>query len=261
MGVSDYTRRDFLKSITTATLAAMGLGTTLPVMASAAQGNQGSSYPILHRNDVVLFQGDSITDAGRNREDTHPNSQGGLGPGYAFLAAADLLAVEPGKSLKVFNRGISGNKVFQLAARWQEDCLALQPNILSILVGVNDFWHTLTHGYNGTVETYEKDFRALLDSTLETLPDVTLIIGEPYAMPEGRAVNDQWFPTFYKYQQAARRIARDYKTAFIPYQSIYDEASKRAPQTYWTADGVHPTTAGCHLMAQAWLSTLHSIRS
>ncbi|MEJ2050060.1 MAG: GDSL-type esterase/lipase family protein, partial [Calditrichota bacterium] len=147
----DYTRRDFLKSVTTSTLAAMGLATAIPAMTSAAAPSQAQNYEVLQQNDVVLFQGDSITDAGRNRENTQPNSQSGLGPGYAFVAAADMLATSAGKNLKIFNRGVSGNKVFQLAARWQEDCLALQPDVLSSLVGVNDFWHTLTHGYSGTI--------------------------------------------------------------------------------------------------------------
>ena len=98
----------------------------------------------ISRNQTVLFQGDSITDAGRSREKASiANDQAGLGSGYAGMAAVELLLDRPDYNLKVYNRGISGNKVFQLADRWQEECIKLQPNLVSILIGVNDFWHTI----------------------------------------------------------------------------------------------------------------------
>ncbi len=260
MNSRDSGRRKFLQRITAATLAALG-GSFYSSSTLTATPHQveSHSYPAIPEDGVVVFQGDSITDAGRDREHTAPNGQRGLGPGYVLLAAAELLGALPEKNLRCYNRGISGNKVFQLAIRWEEDCIQLQPDILSILIGVNDFWHALTHGYDGTSETYEQDFRALLDRTKEVLPDVQLIIGEPFALPEGSAVDESWFPTFRRYQEAARNIASDYKATFIEYQSVFNEASRHAPQTYWSADGVHPSTAGCYLMARAWLRTLQSM--
>lgn len=255
MSTKDYTRREFLQTITQATIASLGIVSMIPPK-SAAKGSQPDSVLTIPEEAVILFQGDSITDAGRNKESLKPNNQSGLGAGYAFIASAALLHDFPAHNLSCYNRGISGNKVFQLADRWQADCLDLNPDILSILVGVNDFWHTLSSGYKGTVKTYENDLRALLKRTKESLTEVQLIIGEPFALKAGSAVNEKWYPVFPKYQKAAKTIARDFGAAFIPYQSIFDTASEEVPATYWSEDGVHPTTAGCQLMAQAWLETV-----
>jgi len=123
-------------------------------------------------------------------------------------------------------------------------------------VGVNDFWHTLTNGYKGTIKTYQDDYKALLDRTKQKLPELKLIIGEPYAVIGVKAVDEKWYPAFNDYRHAAREIADSFGAAFIPYQDIYDKAQKSAPGSYWTADGVHPTLAGARLMAQAWLETV-----
>lgn len=254
MSSKDYTRRQFLETITQATIFSMGITSLAPSRAfSMGKPELKTTIP---RNATILFQGDSITDAGRSKSALEPNNAWAMGPGYAFLVTASLLQEFPEKSLKLFNRGISGNKVFQLADRWDEDCLDLKPDILSILVGVNDFWHTVDLDYDGTVETYENDFRTLLKRTVQSLPEVQLIIGEPFALEEGSAINQNWYPEFPKYQEAARSIARDFEAAFIPYQSIFEKASYKVPATYWSEDGVHPTIAGSQLMAQAWLETV-----
>ena len=212
----------------------------------------------LEKGDVILFQGDSITDWRRKASDTAANSAAALGEGYAMLAAARLLAENPGKALQIYNRGVSGNKVFQLAERWDADCLALKPTVLSILVGVNDFWHTLVNGYTGTLKTYRDDYKALLDRTRQQLPGVKLIIGEPYAVNGVKSVDDKWFPAFDGYRQAAREIAAEFGAVFIPYQEIYDKAQKSADGAYWTIDGVHPSVAGAALMAKAWMEAVKS---
>jgi lysophospholipase L1-like esterase len=242
-------RRNFIK---TASLGSL-LAVNIPDIVSAAPATKKIS---LSKDDIILFQGDSITDAHRKRDDSNPNSPAALGTGYPFLAAAGLLNRDPQKNLKIWNKGVSGNKVYQLADRWQADCLDLKPTVLSILVGVNDFWHTLVNGYTGTIKTYRDDYKALLDRTKQQLPDVKLIIGEPYAVIGIKSVDDKWYPAFNEYRQAAREIAESFGAAFIPYQEIYDKAQKSAPGIYWTADGVHPTLAGAQLMAEAWLQTV-----
>ena len=103
-----------------------------------------------------------------------PNNPSALGSGYSMLAGAALLEKFPTLDLKIHNRGVSGNKVYQLAERWDKDCLDLKPDVLSILIGVNDIWHKLTGNYNGTVEIYRKDFIALLERTKKALPDVKI---------------------------------------------------------------------------------------
>lgn len=245
-------RRDFIKK------AALGsaLGFVLPQIVSAATTEKKAPKITLRENDVILFQGDSITDAGRSRKRKDANDGGALGTGYAFFAAAELLYQNPGKKLQIYNRGVSGNKVYQLADRWQEDCLDLKPDVLSILVGVNDYWHTLTNGYKGTIKTYRDDYKALLQRTKDSLPDVKLIIGEPYAVTGVKSVDKSWFPAFDEYRQAARELADSFGAVFIPYQEIYAKAGKQAPGSYWTRDGVHPSVAGDALMAHAWLKAV-----
>lgn len=246
-------RREFIKKAGLGGALAMSFS---QIISSAYAGNAPAKKIALKKNDVILFQGDSITDAGRNREENGPNNTRALGSGYAYLAGSKLLYDHPEKNLQIYNRGISGNKVYQLAERWDADCVDLNPSVLGILIGVNDFWHMLNGKYDGTIETYRNDFKALLRRTTEKLPDVRLVIGEPFAVPDVKAVDASWFPRFDEYRHAAREIAGAFKATFIPYQSIFDKASKTAPGVYWTHDGVHPSIAGSQLMAHAWLRSV-----
>jgi lysophospholipase L1-like esterase len=244
-------RRDFLK-VSSAALGTAAMA-SFPAFSTQAADWPGKSRELVGKGDVILFQGDSITDAGRSREHAAtPNQQPGLGNGYAWLAAAEMLIERPAQGLQVFNRGISGHKVFQLAERWDADCLDLKPDVLSILIGVNDIWHQLTGNYNGTVEIYEKDFLQLLARTRKALPRVKLVVCEPFVLRCG-AVTEKWFPEFDQFRAAAKRVATAHKTAFVPFQAMFDEAVKYAPAEHWAKDGVHPTPAGAALMAHTWL--------
>jgi lysophospholipase L1-like esterase len=244
-------RRSFIKKAVAGTFAAV----SIPEILAAAVPKGGPRIKLL-KDQTILFQGDSITDAGRNREDAGFNNARALGTGYAMLAGAQLLLKYAQLNLKIYNKGISGNKVYQLAERWDKDCIALKPDIVSILIGVNDIWHKLDGTYDGTLEIYRRDYIALLDRTRKALPGVKLIIGEPFGVRGVKAVDDRWYPEFYEYQKAAREIAAQFGAAFIPYQAVYDEAQKRAPGVYWTGDGVHASLAGACLMAQAWQETI-----
>jgi lysophospholipase L1-like esterase len=245
-------RRSFIKKAALGTVAAI----SIPEILSAAMAKAKIKEIKLLKDQVILFQGDSITDSGRNREEAGYNSPRNLGSGYPLLAGAALLNKYAGLNLKIYNKGISGNKVFQLAERWDKDCLELKPDILSILIGVNDIWHKLGGNYNGTADIYRNDYIALLERTKKALPGVRLIICEPFAVKGVKAVDDKWYPEFYDYQKAARDIAQLFDAVFIPFQSVYDEAQKKAPGAYWTGDGVHPTLAGAQLMAKAWMKAI-----
>lgn len=247
-----YGRRNFLKTASAGSAMALGLTSIV----SSAEATAKPAKISLRKDDVVLFQGDSITDAGRNKDEKAFNNTRGLGNGYALLASSRLLNEHASKDLKIANRGISGNKVYQLAERWDQDCLQLKPAVLSILIGVNDFWHMLNGKYDGTIETYRKDYTALLERTKAALPDVKLIIGEPFAVTGTKAVDSSWFPRFDEYRAAAREIAGQFNAVFIPYQSIFEKAAKSAPAVYWTHDGVHPSLAGSQLMAEGWLRAI-----
>lgn len=242
-------RRNFIRNVSLGSLAAI----SIPGIVSAAVSAEKTKKVTLKKEGVVLFQGDSITDAGRKRDNDQPNTGAALGGGYALMAASDLLLKNAEKNLKIYNKGISGNKVFQLADRWDIDCLTIKPDVLSILVGVNDFWHTLNGNYKGTVQTYREDYDKLLAHTKEQLPDVQLIIGEPFAVTGVKSVDEKWYPAFDEYRAVARALADKYQAVFIPYQAVFDKALKSAPGAYWTGDGVHPSVAGAQLMAEAWL--------
>ena len=234
-------RRDFiLSTAAVAGVAQVPLGAiTDPPQGAATQGR------------VVLFQGDSITDAGRNRNSADANAAGALGNGYPLLVAAAVLATHAGAGLRFYNRGISGNKVPDLQARWTADTIDLKPDVLSILIGVNDFWHTLDHGYTGTVQDYEQQYNALLDETRTALPNLRLIVLEPFVLRTG-AVDARWFPEFDQRRAVAARVARRARAAFVPLQTVFDQHVRLAPPEYWAADGVHPTPAGHGVIAEEW---------
>lgn len=241
-------RRSFIKASSITAAAAI----SFPKILEAAMPAPASKLKIKD-GDVILFQGDSITDAGRKRSDQNFNTVNHLGFGYVLHAAAKLLTAQAAQQLKIYNKGISGNKVYQLADRWVDDCLGLKPNVLSILIGVNDYWHKHNGQYSGTPSVYENDFRALLERTKTSLPNIQLVIGEPFAVRNVKAVDETWYPEFDEYRVAAKKIAKEFGAVFIPYQSVFDEAVKTVPGSYWTPDGVHPTLPGAKLMADAWL--------
>ena len=208
-------------------------------------------------NAIVLFQGDSITDANRRRGRKGPNDPAALGHGYVFHTAAELLRRHPDLNLQIYDRGISGDKVHQLVDRWERDCLELRPDVLSILVGVNDYCHAFFHGYGGTIADYRRHYHLLLERTRETFPDVRLILGEPFLLEAGD-ISDMYVQGLTAYRDAARQLAEQYDAVWIPYQQAFNDALRVAPAEYWAPDGVHPTLAGHMLMARTWLKAVDS---
>lgn len=202
---------------------------------------------------TILFQGDSITDCGRARiEITDPAYlRSGLGLGYPYLIAARLLC-DRGEDFNFYNFGISGNRVVDLYARWKADCINLRPDILSILIGVNDTWHEKARQNGVEVPRYEQFYRMLLDWTLKELPKIKLVLLEPFVFPFG-AVGGDWIEEIDQRREVVAGIAKDYGAVFVPLQSILNNALKVAPQEHWLADGVHPMPAGHQLIADAWL--------
>jgi lysophospholipase L1-like esterase len=246
-------RRDFLKKTMLAGAGAL----MIPELAKAVvKEHTAVNAPkiTLKQEAVILMQGDSITDAGRDRENNISNSLPMLGSGYSLFVASHLLAKHASQQLKIYNRGVSGNKVYQLRERWEIECLAIHPDVLSILIGVNDYWQTLSGNYKGTLSVYENDYRALLRYTKEKLPNVQLVIGEPFALRGGSAIEDvRWFPAFDAYREVAKKLAAEFNAVFVPYQSAFEAAFKQAPTRYWSYDGVHPDLPGRQLMASLWL--------
>ncbi len=209
---------------------------------------------MLQPNDVVLFQGDSITDCGRDREIDNNDSMAAWGRGYAALAGASLRANLPAYDLTVINRGVSGDQVPDLIARWDDDAIAHKPSLISILIGVNDEWrfHREGSGEGVPLDVFETGYRQVLDRSREAMPEVQFVLCEPFVLRCG-GITDSWFPQFDQRRKIVETLAIEYDTRFVPFQQIFDEAVKHAPPEYWAPDGVHPTPAGHALMAQNWM--------
>ncbi|HET6558299.1 MAG TPA: SGNH/GDSL hydrolase family protein [Prolixibacteraceae bacterium] len=242
------TRRHFFRGMALSGLAIL-CNPSLAVTASAEKKKKLK----MAKGSVILFQGDSITDGNRGR-DADPNHI--MGHGYQFTVASRWGAEYPEKELKFYNRGISGNKVIDLAARWQGDTLELKPTILSILVGVNDSTSVI-HDWKPVVpvEKYEEVYRQLLDQTKAALPEVLLVLCEPFIVPVGNVKNnwDRYYADIAKRQSVVRKLVQEYDAVFVPFQEVFDNAIKKAPASYWIWDGVHPTVAGHELMAREWI--------
>jgi len=201
-------------------------------------------------NQLVLFQGDSITDAGRLQ------SGDGMGYGYASLTAAWFSALYPEKHVRFINRGISGNRVVDLARRWQKDCLDLKPDWVSILIGINDTWRRYDSNDPTSVENYETGYRGILRQTAAL--GAKLIICEPFVLPVP-ADRVGWRIDLDPKIDAARRLAWEFGAIYVPFDGIFAQSSTQVDPAFWAQDGVHPTLSGHALMAQAWLRAVKAI--
>lgn len=215
------------------------------VRAADAPAPAKDPMPAFFEGARILFQGDSITDGNRGRT-SDPNHI--LGHGYQFILSAKFGAELAERHLTFMNRGISGNRVIDLSRRWQKDTLDLKPDVLSILIGVND----LSSGVSA--QDYEQQYDQLLADTMKALPDVRLVLCEPFGLPVGKK-KDIW--DAYKVQLEERqaivaKLAGKYHAPAVHFQKVFDEATKRAPADYWIWDGVHPTYSGHQLMADEW---------
>ncbi len=201
---------------------------------------------------TFLFQGDSITDGNRSRNNDWNHV---MGHGYQYITACKLGYEYPEKGFHFFNRGISGNTVPDLAARWQTDTLDLKPDLLSILIGINDVSAQINGDKSFTVAAYEQGYRALLEQTKKQLPQVQFVLCEPFILPVGN-VKDKWeaySEEVKKRQAVVKRLATAYDAVYVPFQSAFDQAQAKAPAEYWIWDGIHPMPAGHELMAREWI--------
>jgi lysophospholipase L1-like esterase len=201
---------------------------------------------------TLLFQGDSITDADRSRNLGLANHPAAMGHGYAFLAMCRWLAAHPSDDYRVFNRGISGNRVLDLLSRWQVDTIDLAPTVLSILIGINDLWHKLDGKASGTPGQYGDEYDALLRQTRHLLPSVRLVVCEPFILGAG-VVDARWLGEFEERRSIAESLAKRHGAVWVPFHRTFQAAvAKGSEPRYWADDGVHPTPQGHHLMAEAW---------
>jgi acyl-CoA thioesterase-1 len=201
---------------------------------------------LINSDDRILFTGDSITDCDRVRE--NPDH---LGFGYASLAAAHLQARLASPDLKIFNRGISGDRVAALLARFDADLLALKPTIVSILIGVNDTWRRFDSNDPTSAESFERDYRSLLQKITMSLK-ARIVLLEPFLL-HAPADRFAWREDLNPKIDVVRKLAIEFGTELLPLDGLFAQAATLAPATYWAADGVHPTQAGHALIAETWL--------
>ena len=205
----------------------------------------------LKDNDVILFQGDSITDGNRGRNDDLNHIHG---HGYQYILASEMYADNFDKDIEIVNKGISGNRIANLYGRWKEDCLRIKPTVLSVLIGVNDIYGNFQCGNGSDPDRFKKIYRLMLDEVLEVNPDVLFVIMEPFF---GTSKDDAEWDKFAKdniaaYALASKEIAEEYNAVFVPLQDIFDEYAKKTDIFKLLWDGVHPTTGGHQLIVRRW---------
>ena len=204
---------------------------------------------------TILFQGDSITDADRDRDcDTK------YGLGYPLLVAGKVGFDRP-LAYRFLNRGVSGNCIVDVYARIKQDIINLCPDVMSILIGVNDVWHELNEQNGVDAAKYERIYGMMVEEIQAALPKCKIMILEPF-VTHGIATDPNWevFSSEVAGRAAAaKRIAEKYALTFIPLQSVFDAAAEKAPASYWTQDGVHPTTAGHELIAREWIRAFEAL--
>lgn len=211
---------------------------------------------------LILFQGDSITDCGRRREDITS-----MGEGYAHMVKGQL-GYERSGEYEFINKGISGNRIVDVYARIKNDIINLKPEYMSLLIGVNDVWHELGGRHNGVdAEKYEKIYEMLIEETLEALPDIKIMILEPFVLEAEATAATETEPERWNYFRtevllravASKRIAEKYGLPFVALQDKFDDACKQARASYWLRDGVHPTAMGHWMIRNEWISTFQQM--
>ena len=243
------TRRFFIKTAAVGGLSFYSISAT-GFRSFIAKGVKNEN---LKKGAVILFQGDSITDGNRGRNED-PNHI--MGHGYAFSIASRIGADYPEKNYRFINRGISGNKIIDLENRWQKDTLDLQPDLLSFLIGVNDSssvvfnWKPVIN-----IEKYRDTFNSLMQQTKAQFPKIQIVICEPFILKVGNVAEnwEKYHNDIIQRQKVVHELSERYDCVFVSFQKVFDDACKKAPASYWTWDGIHPTVAGHELMAREWL--------
>lgn len=198
---------------------------------------------------LVLFQGDSITDNYRSHQ-----CDIALSSGYPTFITGKILAQN--KAYQFLNRGISGNRIVDLLSRWKQDCINLNPDIISILIGVNDVWHELTNNSGTSNALFNEIYSILISETQLALPKTKIILMEPFVL-HGYCTNNVWHSmskNIYTRASTTRSIAEKYDCTFIPLQNMLDKASDHYGAAEISIDGIHPSCLGHYLIANQWIS-------
>lgn len=247
--------REFIKQ-----LSFGGLGISLASLHSFTSIKGLVPGPNSGKSLRILFQGDSITDGGRWQNSHDWNHL--VGQSYPYLISAKIGYDYPARDLQFFNRGISGNTVRDLKARWQKDCLDIKPDVLSILVGINDI-SKIIHAQPdpSSIESYEKDYREILDQARKANPDLVLVLMDPFVFNLGSTVADfeKYHESLTAYQKVVKRLAVAFKAIHIPLGEKFKQAEKFTSPSHWSWDGIHPMPAGHELIARGWIKAVSKV--
>ena len=252
-------RRTFIGSTAvcgTAAVVTAGAGASRDPTNASGEGGYDYRLPKISQGATLLFQGDSITDMkwGRNQNDRNHY----LGHSYVYLIASRLQTDMPEAKLNFLNRGISGNTVANLKARWQKDTLDLKPDVLSILIGVNDVGRAVRAKQDVDVDAFAADYRSLLDQSRRTNPELKVVLLEPFVLPVTRvkAGWEMWRGQVDRLRPVVAKLASEYKAVLLRTQDIFDAAARRVEPSHWIWDGVHPLPQGHELIARNWIDTV-----
>ena len=186
----------------------------------------------------ILFQGDSITDAGRDKRNYHD-----LGAGYPKFAAQHIREAFPETDFEFINFGISGNRTCQLLDRLYTAGIAFEPDIISILIGINDVWHR--HGSVNIATTdlqIETNYRAILER-LKRETNAKIVMLAPFLLDD--EAKEGWRGEVDRVIAIVRKLADEFADAYIPLDTLFEEALKSQPEPkFYSGDGVHPNDQG-----------------
>ena len=199
----------------------------------------------------LLFQGDSITDAGRSYEDPHL-----LGEGYVKYAAKYLQEAYPQVEFEFINLGIGGNQTISLVNRLDKDFVDVQPDIVSILIGINDVWHHAEDRSWIPDEVFDERYRTVLQAIKEKTGAKIMMI-EPFLIP----VEDKLYyrEDLYKKIEIERALAREYADVYVPLDGLLASAYIGNEPTAFAADGVHPTAFGADYIGKIYCEYMKKI--
>ena len=198
----------------------------------------------------ILFQGDSVTDAGRDRSDPHD-----MGNGYPRYASAMIQDSFPDTEFEFFNLGISGNRTEHLVERLEADFIEIQPDIVSILIGVNDVWHHYAFEYVETTdEQFEANYRKVLDN-LKSRTNARILLIQPFLLETVDPAKQELCEELARKQAIVKRLADEYADAYLPLDEVLHSMTEEEP-AYYAADGVHPTPDGACCIGEAYLGAI-----
>lgn len=241
----DASRRKFIRQ-----------STLLSVISTTPTHLLKQSPRLLANNSVFLFQGDSITDGNRCRN-TDLNHI--LGHGYAYAVSSRIGADFPASRFQFINKGISGNTVPDLLKRWNEDTLALKPQVLSLLIGINDVNAEIykNEGYQG-IEDFKKGYRLLLEQTKQQNPEIIFVLGLVFVSKGTRTKDhfDDFVMGVNERNHFIKEISQEYDALLVDYPALFEKAFQKQSDEYWIWDGVHPTVFGHELMAREWIKVV-----